>query len=70
MMNRNDLKRIISEELTKQDVNGIVSDKLNSYMRKSEIDKRVKEIVADVMERFFKMMYNKRGFWKGEVKNG
>lgn len=70
MMNRNDLNRIISEELTKQDVNGIVSDKLNSYMRKSEIDKRVKEIVADVMERFFKMMYNKRGFWKGEVKNG
>ena len=40
------------------------------YLRKSELEKDVKKIVSDVMEKFFKMMYNKRGFWKNEVSNG
>lgn len=69
-MNQFDLRNIIKEELTKQDVNSIISDKLNAYLRKSELEKDVKKIISDVMEKFFKMMYNKRGFWKNEVSNG
>lgn len=55
------------EELTKQDVKSIISDKLNSYIQKYELEKEVKRIVKDVMEDFFKMMYNKRGFWKNNL---
>ncbi len=45
----------------------MISDKLNSYIRRNEIEKEVKKIVSNVMEDFFKMMYNKRGFWKNNL---
>lgn len=61
------IRKFIHEELTKQDVNSMISDKLNSYIKKYEVEKKVKEIVSDVMENFFKMMYNKRGFWKNSL---
>ncbi len=69
-MTQNELRKIIKEELTKSDVSSMISDRLNSYLRKSELEKDVKKIVADVMEKFYRMMYNKRGFWKNEVSNG
>ena len=55
------IKNIIKEELTKQDVNSMINDKLSVYIKKYEMTKEVKKIVSDVMEEFFKMMYNKRG---------
>ena len=60
-------KNIIKEELTKQDVNSMINDKLSVYIKKYEMTKEVKKIVSDVMEEFFKMMYNKRGFWKNNL---
>ena len=69
-MTQNELRKIIKEDLTKSDVSSMISDRLNSYLRKSELEKDVKKIVADVMEKFYRMMYNKRGFWKNEVSNG
>ena len=62
-----DIKNIIKEELTKQDVNSMINDKLSVYIKKYEMTKEVKKIVSDVMEEFFKMMYNKRGFWKNNL---
>lgn len=61
------IKNIIKEELTKQDVNSMINDKLSVYIKKYEMSKEVKKIVSDVMEEFFKMMYNKRGFWKNNL---
>ena len=61
------IKNIIKEELTKQDVNSMINDKLSVYIKKYEMTKAVKKIVSDVMEEFFKMMYNKRGFWKNNL---
>ena len=65
-MNKN-IKNIIKEELTKLDVNSMINDKLSVYIKKYEMTKEVKKIVSDVMEEFFKMMYNKRGFWKNNL---
>ena len=61
------IKNIIKEELTKQDVNSMINDKLSVYIKKYEMTKEVKKIISDVMEEFFKMMYNKRGFWKNNL---
>ena len=61
------LKNIRKEELTTQDVNSMINDKLSVYIKKYEMTKEVKKIVSDVMEEFFKMMYNKRGFWKNNL---
>ena len=61
------IKNIIKEELTKQDVNSMINDKLSVYIKKYEMTKEVKKIISDVMEEFFKMMYNKRGFWNNNL---
>ena len=60
---------MINEELTTTDVRNIVNSKMSDYINEKEFEKRVRELTTDAMEKFFKMMYNKRGFWKGELKN-
>ena len=66
----NKVKSIIKEELNKSQINSMINDKLNSYVKNSEIDKKIKEVVADVMSKFFRAMYNKRTMWQGDIKNG
>ena len=69
-MNKNYIKSIIKEELTKSQVNSMISDRISSYVRKSDLDKQIKEVVADVMSKFFRAMYNKKSMWQGDIKNG
>ena len=59
----------INEELTNSDVRSIINSKLDDFIKEKEFEKRVREISSDALEKFFKMMYNKRGFWKIEIKN-
>ncbi len=47
----------------------MIDSKVSEYIKEKEFEKRVREITTDAMEKFFRMMYNKRGFWKGELKN-
>ncbi len=61
--------RVINEELTKSEIRSLIDSKVSDYIKEKEFEKRVREITTDAMEKFFKMMYNKRGFWKGELKN-
>ena len=61
------VKQLVMEELSKPEVVALINDKLSSYIRKSEIEKKIKDIIKDVIEDFFKMMYNKRGFWKNNL---
>ena len=39
------IKNIIKEELTKQDVNSMINDKLSVYIKKYEMTKEVRKIV-------------------------
>lgn len=64
------MRRRINEELTKADIRSIARSEIDSLLKEKEFDKRVREITSEVMEKFFKMMYNRRSFWKGEVRNG
>ena len=62
-------KKRINEEISKAEIRSMIDSKVSDYIKEKDFEKRVREITADAMERFFKMMYNKRGFWKGELKN-
>ena len=62
-------RKIVNEEVTKAEIRSMIDSKVSEYLKEKDFEKRVREITADAMERFFKMMYNKRGFWKGELKN-
>ena len=58
----------INEEITKSEISDIVDSELTSFLKEKDFEKRVKEITAGVMEEFFKMMYNRRSFWKSEIR--
>ena len=62
--------KIINEEITSSEVRSIVNSKIEDFLKDKEFEKRVKELTTDAMERFFRTMYNKRNFWKSELKNG
>ena len=59
----------INEEMTKAEIRSMIDSKVSDYMKEKDIERRVREITTDAIEKFFRMMYNKRGFWKGELKN-
>lgn len=63
-------RKIINEEITSSEVRSIVNSKIEDLLKDKEFEKRVKELTTDAMERFFRTMYNKRNFWKSELKNG
>lgn len=66
------MKRIINninEELSYSEVRSMIDSKMDDYIKEKNFEKRVREITSDAMEKFFRMMYNKRNFWKSEVKN-
>ena len=48
----------------------IYNSSIEDFLKDKEFEKRVKELTTDAMERFFRTMYNKRNFWKSELKNG
>ena len=63
------MRRNINEEITKAEIRSMIDSKVYDFLREREFEKRVREITANSIEKFFRMMYNKRGFWKGELKN-
>ena len=62
-------ERFINEEITKAEIRSMIDSKVSDYIREKEFERRVREITSDAIEKFFKMMYNKRGFWKSEIRN-
>ena len=59
----------LTEEITKNDIRIMIDSKVSEYIKEKEFEKRVREITTKKKKKFFRMMYNKRGFWKGELKN-
>ena len=68
-MNENEkkLQQIISEELTKSEVNSMISSKLNSTLSSREFKQKVKELSADVVNELFKLLWQRNNFWKSGV---
>lgn len=62
-------RQYLNEEMTKAEVRSIVNSAISDAFKEKEFEKRVRELTSDAMEKFFRMMYNKRNFWKGELKN-
>ena len=62
-------RRTINEEITKAEVRSMITSAISDALKEKDFEKRVREVTSDAMEKFFRMMYNKRNFWKGELKN-
>lgn len=62
------IKQIIVEELTKAEVNGIVSGKLDSFLNSKEFKDKVKDISAKVIEELYKVLWTRKTFWADLIK--
>lgn len=69
LINEENIRRAIMEELSKQEVRAMIDSKLDSFLKERELKKMVKEVTVDVIEAFFREMWRKNGFWKNSLKN-
>lgn len=67
-LTESEIKKIVNEEMTRSEVRSVVSSELSSYIKSREFEEAVKKLTSDVFERFFKLLYDRRGMWKGEIK--
>ena len=63
IINESVIKDIIEEELTRSDVNSIISDKISSQ----EFKKKVKELASEVVNELFKILWQRNTLWKSSV---
>lgn len=69
LINEDGIRRVIEEELTKQEVRAMIDSKLESFIKERELKKAIRQTTVDVISDFFREMWRKDGFWKNSLKN-
>lgn len=67
MINESRIDQIISEEISKTDVDRAVANKLASSYDSREFKRAVREVVADALEDLYRTLYNRSSSWRGGV---
>ena len=67
MLNESRIDQIISEEISKTDVERTVANKLASSYDSREFKRAVREVVADALEDLYRTLYNRSSSWRGGV---
>lgn len=68
IINENEVKRALYEELTKSEVRAMIKSELDDYNRNEKLKKTITNITADVLEDFLDSLWRRKGFWKGTIK--
>ena len=67
MIYNNKIHQILREEISKLDVENVVSNKLSSAYNSREFKKAVKEITAEVIEDLYRTLWNRSSTWRGGI---
>lgn len=67
-MDKEIVKQIIIEELTKTEVNNMIRDRFSSEVNSRDFERKVREIIAKSLEDFYKTLWSKRNIWVGDIK--
>ena len=67
MVSDSRIREIINEEISKTEVESIVSNRLSSAYDSRDFKKAVREISAEVIEDLFKTLWNRSSTWKGGI---
>jgi hypothetical protein len=67
IISENRIDQIISEEISKADVNNAIASKLASSYDSKEFKRAVKEVVADAIEDLYRTLFNRSSSWRGGV---
>lgn len=66
-MNSN-LKRILTEELTKTEVNNMIKSKLGTNLKSRDFENKVREIVIACISELYKSLWSKKSLWSTDLK--
>ena len=69
MLNESMINRIIKEELSKSEVNSMISSKISSMYDSRDFKKKVKSLAGDVVNELFKILWQRNNFWKTNATN-
>lgn len=58
------LYNLIVEELTKSDVNSLITSKIDQNLDSREFKKKVKEIAAEIVSNLFRTLWQQNSMWK------
>lgn len=61
------IRKIILEELSKSDVESIVSRKIGDSYDSRDFKKAVKKLSAEVIEDLYRTLWNRSSMWRGGV---
>ena len=64
MISDSRIREIINEEISKTEVESIVSNRISSAYNSRDFKKAVKEVTADVIEDLFRTLWNRSSTWK------
>lgn len=67
MVSNDRISQILREEISKLDVENVVSNKLSSSYNSREFKKAVKDITAEVIEDLYRTLWNRSSTWKGGI---
>ena len=60
-------RRYLNEDLTKNDVNSIVSSKISDAYNSRDFENKVKEITSKVVEELFHVLWQQSNTWRGRI---
>ena len=66
-LDSNMLMQLVTEELTRSDVDSAISRKLSSSYDSSDFKSAVRKVAADVIEDLYKTLWNRSSTWKNGV---
>lgn len=67
-MRQSNLSNILNEEMSKPEVVSLIKQKIGDNLNSRDFEKKVKEISSSVLEEFFKILWQRKSFWKDSVK--
>ena len=63
------IRQIIKEELSKADVNSMISSRISSSMDSADFKKAVKKLAAEVLKNWTRILWQRQSFWSSSIQN-
>ena len=66
-MEKNRLKQIIYEELTKANIVSLIKDENSKLLKSKDFESRTKVISAKVIEELYRLLWQRKNFWADSI---
>ena len=68
MYSKEYIYQLIEEEVSRSDINSIISNKIDTMLKSNDFKKSVKSIIADTLEELYRAFYQRKSFWQSAIK--